>query len=88
MPVKVTRLSFRIEERKQDRKTDLWRVWSLQGGTYLGEVSWWAHWRKYTFRPIADSVFDGDCLREIATFCELETQNHRSGRRTFADQES
>lgn len=85
MPNKVMRLRFQIEDRPKDRKTDLWRVWSLQGGAYLGAVSWWAHWRKYAFRPNADCVFDGDCLHEIAEFCDSETHSHIVGRRAFTE---
>jgi hypothetical protein len=78
-------LNFQIEDRKKGRRTDLWRVWSLQEAIYLGEVSWFAHWRRYTFRPVADTVFDAGCLREVAIFCDFETRRHVVGRRSVGD---
>jgi hypothetical protein len=56
-------------------KTKKWDVQS--SGVHLGWVSWYSHWRKYTFNP-GDSIFDHACLREIADFIESETAKHKS----------
>lgn len=85
MPATITRLSFTKNDRKEKAKTDVWEVWALQTAMHLGQVSWFNHWRKYTFQPAAGFVFDADCLREVATFCELETRQHKTGRRAFKD---
>lgn len=48
----------------------------------LGEVKWYGPWRKYCFfanRELA-LVFDKDCLRDIAQFCEDETNYHKEKR--------
>ena len=78
-------MGFTKSDRRQDAKTDLWDVWSLRGAIHLGWVKWFPHGRKYAFHPAELTVFDEDCLREIATFCELETQRHKAGRRAFRD---
>ncbi len=85
MPDARTRVSFQIADRPEGRKTDLWEVWSLQRGIHLGQVKWFKSWRKYAFHPDADRVFDEECLREIATFCELETRGHVVARRAFRE---
>jgi hypothetical protein len=42
----------------------------------LGFVKWHCPWRKYTFQPFSNTVFENDCLRDIADFCEQKTQEH------------
>lgn len=49
------------------RRTKIWRVRSAGSGTVLGQVSWFAHWRRYTFTPEAGMVFDAACLSEVDT---------------------
>ena len=56
-------------------KTQKWIVTS-NSGIHLGRVSWFAQWRRYAFQPIAETVFDANCLREIADFIERETTAH------------
>lgn len=57
-------------------KTDIYVVTSDRDD--LGEIKWWAHWRRYVFMPDAETVFEQDCLREIATFIEELTQEHKN----------
>lgn len=56
-------------------KTQKWLATSVHGAL-LGTVSWYAQWRRYAFQPVAGTVFDAVCLREIATFVEGETEAH------------
>lgn len=80
-------ISFQIEERRTGAKTDRWGVWALAGGEFLGQVKWYAQWRKYCFFPAAHAtLFEQDCLRDIATFIESETEKHRKGRRAFSEE--
>jgi hypothetical protein len=37
-------------------------------GAMLGQVKWYANWRRYCFFPIEDSLFDASCLKEIEDF--------------------
>lgn len=43
----------------------------------LGSIGWFAKWRKYAFFPDVETVFEQDCLRDIAAFCEELTTEHR-----------
>jgi hypothetical protein len=43
----------------------------------LGLVQWFSRWRQYTFVPHGGTVFEKDCLRTIADFCEEQTTKHR-----------
>lgn len=61
-------------------KTDVWLVESNEGGELLGRIAWYSNWRQYAFYPRPQTVFERQCLREIAAFCEKATQEHRSAR--------
>lgn len=43
-------------------------------GTSLGKVKWYGAWRCYAFFPNADTLYEKRCLRDIANFCEKESQ--------------
>lgn len=59
-------------------KTKTWDVRSKDGPDgRLGFVRWFGRWRCYAFYPISGTVFERKCLRDIATFCEERTQEHR-----------
>ncbi|HZN48467.1 MAG TPA: hypothetical protein VFB71_12650 [Ramlibacter sp.] len=55
-----------------------WGVRNKESGDLLGEVAWFGRWRRYCFHPRERTVFEQDCLREIATFCEERTKEHRA----------
>lgn len=60
--------------------TKSWEVRALGGNDLLGVVKWYAPWRKYCFWSYA-SIFEQDCLRDIASFIESETTKHRLARK-------
>lgn len=68
-------LDFELFERKS--KTLVWVVVAKASGDRLGFVAWFAQWRNYCFFPDASLVFDKTCLRDIAAFCEYQSQEHR-----------
>lgn len=68
--------------RSPSGKTSVWIVRSSEGGDLLGEIRWFARWRKYAFFPALHTVFEQDCLRDIAKFIEDETMAHRNRRNT------
>jgi len=41
-------------------------------------VKWISHWRCYGFHPEPGTIFEKDCLRYIADFCERETKVQRT----------
>lgn len=66
-------------------KTERWVVYSRTEnngvevrGAPLGWVCWYARWRKYTFQPIEGTVFEQDCLRDIASFLIERTVEHKT----------
>jgi hypothetical protein len=78
-------ISFDLQARKLKAKTDVWHVWSIKDPpAHLGLVKWFGAWRGYGFFPEAMTVFEPDCLRDLAAFVESETVKHRKGKRAFA----
>lgn len=59
-------------------KTMLWDV-ATKEGYILGEVKWYARWRKYTFHPSDDCVFEETCLGELAEFIKERTREQKAG---------
>ena len=57
-------------------KTKRWSVENAVGGPSLGDIRWFAPWRKYVFEA-SKAIFDEACLTEIAEFIERETRAHR-----------
>jgi len=56
-------------------------VWSVEvTGFRVGVIGWYSPWRKYAFFPQRATVYEHDCLRQIANFCETETKAHRQRR--------
>ena len=58
------------------------KVWLVDTPNTLGTVQWYAPWRKYVVHPALGTLFDANCLREIATFCETKTQEHKDEKAT------
>jgi hypothetical protein len=59
------------------RKTKVWWVVSKYDNIQLGTISWFSRWRKYSFFPKGDTVYEWVCLRDIADFCEEQTRLHK-----------
>jgi hypothetical protein len=57
-------------------KTMVHWVYSKETQFTLGEIRWYGRWRKYCFFPVISSLFEQDCLRDIADFCENATKEH------------
>lgn len=64
----------------QAPRTEVWLVCAKEGGGILGEVKWIGRWRRYGFYPTNDSVYEQDCLRDIAGFVEQRTTAHKARR--------
>jgi hypothetical protein len=67
-------LSFLFKTKSDSGLTDIWDVYGQEA---LGAVSWYAPWRRYTYTSLANITLDPTCLREIADFCETQTQAHK-----------
>ena len=58
-------------------KTKIWAVVSWRDDP-LGEIKWYAQWRRYCFYPLGDTTYDCDCLLKLANFCNDQTREHLS----------
>lgn len=61
----------------QSGKTEIWTVRNSTSMVLLGEIRWHGPWRKYAFVPAKFTVFEEECLRDIANFCQDSTIRHR-----------
>lgn len=76
-------LRFYLIEHKS--KTLVWQVLTHPGEQQLGFVKWFAGWRKYAFFPDKGTLYEPDCLNDLATFCRMVTTMHRAGPMKLAE---
>ena len=55
---------------KDSGKTKTYAVFAKEGNAALGTVKWYSSWRKYAFFPEGGSLFEKDCLNDIASFLD------------------
>lgn len=58
-------------------KTQIWNVVLKYQSVVGGQVRWWGAWRKYAFFPNPNTLYEQDCLRDIARFIEQLSHEHR-----------
>lgn len=67
---------------KQDHsytgRTKLFVIENLDGHR-LGEIRWWAPWRRYTFNPNNYTKYDAECLRDITEFINQLMEERKDG---------
>ena len=68
-------IKFVLVEEKP--KTHIWSVQTIESGLEIGIIKWRPSWRKYSFFPDNETVFEEDCLRDIADFISEETRKHK-----------
>lgn len=59
-------------------KTSRYGVYAKADNFPLGTVSWFGRWRKYTFQPAANTVYEETCMRDISQFIEEQTKSQRA----------
>lgn len=52
-------------------KTKVFTVKAIEDRFLLGEIRWFPRWRKYAFFPNKETVFEEDCLENIADFLKF-----------------
>jgi hypothetical protein len=67
-------VNFTLKEMKG--KTKVWTCRSNYNDHILGEVAWYAPWRKYCFFPNENTLFDHLCLNEIHFFVSSVNQKN------------
>lgn len=77
-------IKFEYDGDSETGKTGIWRVVPVDdaGAVVLGYVRWFGRWRRYSFFPHAGTVYESVCLRDLAAFCDQETNKHRLHRRS------
>lgn len=65
--------------KSEKRKTPIYQVRPVSNDfDFLGEIKYYPGWRKFVFVPNANTQFDCDCLRDIASFCETDARNYEA----------
>lgn len=59
------------------QKTKRFMVNNKESNAALGEIKWYGGFRKYSFYPFPDMVFEEQCLRDITTFLKLLTDERK-----------
>lgn len=68
-----------LESPRPGLKTNVWEVCPINPPLgSVGQVKWLSRWRRYCFFPEEGTVFEQDCLRDIAAFVEEKTRAHKS----------
>jgi hypothetical protein len=77
---KTSHLLFHDEGLSRPKgKTKVFTVYSSQSKSLLGYIKWYGAWRSYCFFPL-NSLFDSNCLIEVAVFCDEKTNLHMERR--------
>ena len=62
-------------------KTKAWNVFSTHPpNPFLGQIKWFSSWKKYSFFPASDTLFEVDCLNEISNFIETEMKEFKKSK--------
>lgn len=59
------------------RKLSIWEVRAKDGEITLGWVRFVGRWRCFAFYPSTDTLYEKQCLRDIADFCDTQTKRWR-----------
>lgn len=90
-----THISFHPLPIPEGRKTVPWEVRARAGRELLGTIKWYPGWRAYAFFPLSATIWEQQCLREVAAFISVKTceQKHkpfarieRTNTRTFTNE--
>lgn len=57
-----------------------WVITNNRSGETIGYVVWYPAWRQYCFRADLEAIWNKDCLRTIADFCERRTTERKGAR--------
>lgn len=71
-------IRFELKEKKP--KTNVYVVIANDRDILLGEIRWYASWRKYTFMPEPNTVYETKCLSDIIEFIDY-LMNERKKRK-------
>jgi hypothetical protein len=72
----ATWLNIVRREPRGRRKTPTFEVYGANQAR-LGEIRWYAPWRRFCYYPIIGTLYDAHCLTALAERCASETKAHR-----------
>lgn len=75
-------LRFEDAGTSRSGKTREWAVVAKEQGLAIGAIQWYGPWRKYVFTARPNTVFEQDCLRDIAKFIEEKSREHYAALKT------
>lgn len=70
-------LEFNQLQTRPDMKTQIWAVTSAKYGDPLGLIKWFGRWRQYAFYPEPGTIFNKDCMTDIAIFIHRLMQQRK-----------
>lgn len=76
--MKKTWIEFKLVGESKSGKTKIWDVITKEFPTKIGQIKWHAPWRKYSFFPESDTIFEEICLNDIANFCKSQKEKSKS----------
>lgn len=75
---------IRFEQLESKTKTSVYNVIAKEGDTKLGQIKWYAPWRKYSFFPAPNTLFETQCLSDIVSFI-TDRMNERKTKPSLAE---
>ena len=80
--------SYLVTRKEGDTgKTEIHGVFSALHGDRLGTVRWYGAWRQYAFYPEPETIWNRDCLREVAGFLDDAMAGQKLRRAVLAELE-
>lgn len=70
----TTHLRFWFHGTSDSGKTDRFTVSGKNDLNVLGWIDWYSPWRRYTYHPTNQTLYDSSCLKEIAEFIDKQMQ--------------
>lgn len=70
-------IEFILQPKDEKRKTDIYFVNNKQNQVFLGRISWHGGFRKYSFFPAENLVFESQCLQDITDFLNYLTEQRK-----------
>lgn len=77
MPVDFQYKYIHMMEVPTETKTKHWLVLTKESDARLGVIKWYGAWRCYSFFPDPETLYEHNCLWDIADFVAKETKAHR-----------
>ena len=76
----MANLRIRLSGESPSGKTSLFYVENSREGGRLGNIRWYAPWRRYVFYPEPDTLWDSSCLMEVMQFLNVLMAERRAGK--------